>query len=200
MKQITDSLNDIAVAINPEVELPQSKLIVDSLDAITKAYGGTPTQSNLIVDKLDDIAQVATVGSSEPGTIIPAGTLRVEQNGDNIDVAEYAHLQVAVSSEIYTRKISLNTTGGNVAVKYVAADSPQGYLGFFSHSSGNYTECYVGIDGNGDYILYLYKHSNNFTLDESSTGCEILYSDAETNEIWVRILQEFARVVIKGVA
>lgn len=62
MKQITDKLNDIAKAIDESVELPTSDLIVDSLDAITKAFGGTPSESGLIVDKLDDIAKVATGG------------------------------------------------------------------------------------------------------------------------------------------
>ena len=62
MKQIVDKLNDIAKAIDENVEIPQSDLIIDSLDAITKALGGTPNDSNLIVDKLDDIAKVATGG------------------------------------------------------------------------------------------------------------------------------------------
>ncbi len=62
MKQIVDKLNDIAKAIDENVELPTSDLIVDSLDAITRAYGGTPNDSNLIVDKLEAIAGVAHSG------------------------------------------------------------------------------------------------------------------------------------------
>lgn len=55
MKQIVDKLNKIAKKIDESVEIPQTDLIIDSLDAITKAYGGTPNDSNLIVDKLEDI-------------------------------------------------------------------------------------------------------------------------------------------------
>ena len=66
MKQITDKLNKIAQAIDESVELPTTDLIIDSLDAITKAYGGTPNDSNLIVDKLEAIAGVAHGGDSIP--------------------------------------------------------------------------------------------------------------------------------------
>ena len=62
MKQIVDKLNKIAKAIDENVELPTTDLIIDSLDAITTAYGGTPNDSNLIVDKLEDIASVAHGG------------------------------------------------------------------------------------------------------------------------------------------
>lgn len=55
MKQIVDKLNKIAKKIDGSVEIPQTDLIIDSLDAITKAYGGTPNDSHLIVDKLEDI-------------------------------------------------------------------------------------------------------------------------------------------------
>ncbi len=65
MKQITDKLNKIAKAIDGNVELPTTDLIIDSLDAITKAYGGTPNDSTLIVDKLDDIAN--NIGSGGGG-------------------------------------------------------------------------------------------------------------------------------------
>lgn len=56
MKQIVDKLNKIAKAIDSDVTISNRKLIIDSLDSITKAFGGTPNNSKLIVDKLDDIA------------------------------------------------------------------------------------------------------------------------------------------------
>lgn len=56
MKQIVDKLNKIAKAIDSDVTISNRKLIIDSLDSITKAFGGTPNDSKLIVDKLEDIA------------------------------------------------------------------------------------------------------------------------------------------------
>ena len=64
MKQIVDKLNKIAKAVDESVTLPNRKLIIDSLDAITDAFGGTKTNSKLIVDKLDDIAKCIHGGVS----------------------------------------------------------------------------------------------------------------------------------------
>ena len=91
MKQIVDKLNKIAKKIDESVEIPQTDLIIDSLDAITKAYGGTPNDSNLIVDKLEDIAGVAHSG------ITPTGNIEITENGENINVAQYATATVNVS-------------------------------------------------------------------------------------------------------
>lgn len=89
MKQIVDKLNKIAKKIDESVEIPQTDLIIDSLDAITKAYGGTPNDSNLIVDKLEDIYN----------NISPAvsGNIEITENGENINVAPYATATVNVS-------------------------------------------------------------------------------------------------------
>lgn len=57
MKQIVDKLNKIAKAIDENTTIPKRKLIIDSLDAITKALQGTIVNSHLIVDKLDRIAK-----------------------------------------------------------------------------------------------------------------------------------------------
>ena len=62
MKQIVDQLNKIAKKIDENVDIPNTDIITDSLDAITTALGGTPNDSNLIVDKLEDIAGVAHGG------------------------------------------------------------------------------------------------------------------------------------------
>lgn len=93
MKQITDKLNKIAKAIDPSVEVPSTDLIIDSLDAITKAYGGTPTESNLIVDKLEDIADGLESGG---GGQKPTGTIEITENG-TYDVKQYASADVNVS-------------------------------------------------------------------------------------------------------
>lgn len=93
MKQIVDKLNKIAKKIDESVEIPQTDLIIDSLDAITKAYGGTPNDSNLIVDKLEDIAGVAHSG------ITPTGNIEITENtteGEPLDISQYATATVNV--------------------------------------------------------------------------------------------------------
>ena len=87
MKQIVDKLNKIAKKINENVELSDRDLIIDSLDAITKAYGGTPNDSNLIVDKLEAIAEVASGGTT------PTGNIEITSL-ESTDVAQYATAQV----------------------------------------------------------------------------------------------------------
>ena len=91
MKQIVDKLNKIALAIDENVEIPTTDLIIDSLDAITKAYGGTPNDSKLIVDKLEAISEVAHGGTT------PTGTITITENGEGIDVAQYRYADVSVS-------------------------------------------------------------------------------------------------------
>lgn len=91
MIQIVDKLNEIAKAIDESVELPDTGLITDSLDAITKAFGGTPTESGLIVDKLADIAGVAH------GGITPTGKITITENATDIDIRQYATADVSVS-------------------------------------------------------------------------------------------------------
>ena len=88
MKQIVDKLNKIAKKIDESVGIPQTDLIIDSLDAITKAYGGTPNDSNLIVDKLEDIYN--NISS------VPTGNIEITENGENINVAPYATATVNV--------------------------------------------------------------------------------------------------------
>lgn len=91
MKQIVDKLNNIAKAIDENVELPTTDLIIDSLDAITRAYGGTPSESNLIVDKLEDIEEVAH------GGITPTGNIAITENTvEPLDIAQYATATVNV--------------------------------------------------------------------------------------------------------
>lgn len=92
MKQIVDKLNKIAKKIDESVEIPQTDLIIDSLDAITKAYGGTPNDSNLIVDKLEDI-----YNNIEPA---PSGIIEITENtteGNLLNVSQYALASVNVA-------------------------------------------------------------------------------------------------------
>ena len=109
MKQIVDKLNKIAKKINENVELSDRDLIIDSLDSITKAYGGTPNDSNLIVDKLEDIYN----------NISPAvsGNIEITENGENINVAPYATATVNVSggSEL-ADFVVVNNTSSQITV------------------------------------------------------------------------------------
>ena len=87
-----DKLNKIAKKINENVELSDRDLIIDSLDSITKAYGGTPNDSTLIVDKLDDIYN--NIGSA------PSGNIEITENtaeGEPLDIAQYATATVNVA-------------------------------------------------------------------------------------------------------
>lgn len=126
MKQIVDKLNKIAKKINENVELSDRDLIIDSLDSITKAYGGTPNDSTLIVDKLDDIYN----------NIAPAvsGNIEITENGENINVAPYATATVNVSSterfellktvelgHIATTSTSAEFTGQNITIEEAIA-------------------------------------------------------------------------------
>ena len=87
MKQIVDKLNKIAKKINENVELSDRDLIIDSLDSITKAYGGTPNDSTLIVDKLDDIYN--NISSGGGGLSVYTCTLHCINNlSESVDFAD----------------------------------------------------------------------------------------------------------------
>ena len=97
MKQIVDKLNKIALAIDENVEVPTSDLIIDSLDAITTAYGGTPNDSKLIVDKLEAIASVAHGGTT------PTGNIAITENTvEPLDISQYATATVNVAGGLAT--------------------------------------------------------------------------------------------------
>ena len=126
MKQIVDKLNKIAKKINENVELSDRDLIIDSLDSITKAYGGTPNDSTLIVDKLDDI-----YNNIEPAV---SGNIEITENGENINVAPFATATVNVSSterfellktvelgHIATTSTSAEFTGQNITIEEAIA-------------------------------------------------------------------------------
>lgn len=118
MKQIVDKLNKIAQAIDESVELPTSDLIIDSLDAITTAYGGTPNDSKLIVDKLEDIAGVAHSG------ITPSGIIEITENtteGELLDISQYAAAAVNVPSSgvdfVIPEQTVTTLASGNVPIQ-----------------------------------------------------------------------------------
>lgn len=84
MKQIVDKLNKIAKKINENVELSDRDLIIDSLDSITKAYGGTPNDSTLIVDKLEDIYNNIGSGGGGGVEMLHCVATIVNNTGENL--------------------------------------------------------------------------------------------------------------------
>lgn len=188
MKQIVDKLNKIAKKIDESVEIPQTDLIIDSLDAITKAYGGTPNDSNLIVDKLEDIASVAHSG------ITPTGNIAITENtaeGVPLDIAQYATATVNVSGggdnylilpmtgvtwdgqapggALSTEPdLSFITDGAQVIMKLnVVAEDPEDNfsvvsLATYSHSVGPITEGFRGEAENNVLISLTHTYEGNF--------------------------------------
>ena len=141
MKQIVDKLNKIAKKINENVELSDRDLIIDSLDSITKAYGGTPNDSNLIVDKLEDIYN----------NISPAvsGNIEITENGENINVAPYATATVNVAGGNdfkYCEVTIVCTTAGRV--RGLTPTNPDGILNTdsFQVNNGDKIKCYYTLD------------------------------------------------------
>ena len=108
MKQIVDKLNKIAKAIDSDVTISNRKLIIDSLDSITKAFGGTPNDSKLIVDKLDDIANYVHGGGTYTETyqFIKGGTytatspnLFLEIGSDSTEIFPLTDVIINVNGE-----------------------------------------------------------------------------------------------------
>lgn len=109
MKQIVDKLNKIAKAIDSDVTISNRKLIIDSLDSITKAFGGTPNDSKLIVDKLEDIANYVHGGGgtyTETYQFIKGGTytatspnLTLEIGDNGTEIYPYSDVIVNVNGE-----------------------------------------------------------------------------------------------------
>lgn len=109
MKQIVDKLNKIAKAIDSDVTISNRKLIIDSLDSITKAYGGTPNNSKLIVDKLEDIANYVHGGGgtyTETYQFIKGGTytaaspnLFLEIGSDSTEIFPLTDVIINVNGE-----------------------------------------------------------------------------------------------------
>lgn len=114
MKQIVDKLNKIAKAIDSDVTISNRKLIIDSLDSITKAFGGTPNDSKLIVDKLDDIANYVHGG----GCNIPYCTVKIVNNSNEaIYMADLINPEFAVQFNVYDGEGHLDLeTAENIVV------------------------------------------------------------------------------------
>lgn len=176
MKQIVDKLNKIAKKIDESVEIPQTDLIIDSLDAITKAYGGTPNDSNLIVDKLDDIAGVAHSG------ITPSGNIEITENtaeGEPLDISQYATATVNVAGDSIPKcTVNLiNNSVNNIYLSYLLSEYKCIENNYFlanvpfapANDSENYTLMYV----NDEDFYYIAYNSENMTLT-NVVNCEVI--------------------------
>ena len=190
MKQIVDKLNKIAQAIDENVELPTSDLIIDSLDAITTAFGGTPNDSNLIVDKLEDIAGVAHGGTT------PTGTITITENtepGSPLDIAQYRYADVNVSGGgLELLKLTVTLVNSPESTTYIDQDNTNIFtLGYEVHDkmlslTSDYPAEYTLNPGESATIELLYDYNstehayigfpiahttatniNNLTLDSS---------------------------------
>ena len=119
MKQIVDKLNKIAKKINENVELSDRDLIIDSLDSITKAYGGTPNDSTLIVDKLDDIYNNIGSGGGDltSATFTENGTFKAE----DFEAVGWNEVTVNVAGGLVPIKSidNLNILSVNINEQYV---------------------------------------------------------------------------------
>lgn len=153
MKQIVDKLNKIAKKIDESVEIPQTDLIIDSLDAITKAYGGTPNDSNLIVDKLEDIYN--NISSA------PSGNIEITENteeGEPLDISQYATATVNVAggggSDVPMCKLTVLANGAGSVTAGTAENSVVIYDNLVEGSG-------VSISGDSVDVYSPYSYQNN---------------------------------------
>ena len=157
MKQIVDKLNDIAKAIDPNVTIPSTNLITDSLDAITKAYGGTPSDSDLIVDKLEDIAGVAHGGEGSAYIeLVPKGTITAEYDsevGFNIAI-----LPIEIPTGMIL-KVTIND------VEYIATYD-EGYGAYYEEGSFDFSEYPFAIFGD----TMVFENSGTYTVEILGAG------------------------------
>ena len=176
MKQIVDKLNKIAKKIDESVEIPQTDLIIDSLDAITKAYGGTPNDSNLIVDKLEDIAGVAHSG------ITPSGNIEITENtaeGEPLNIAQYATATVNVAGDSIPKcTVSItNNTDVHIYIEDIFGDTrciESGYILVNPASTPpNETTTYTLMYVKDEDFYYIGYNSENSTLT-NMVNCEVI--------------------------
>ena len=136
MKQIVDKLNKIAKAIDENVELSDRDLIIDSLDSITKAFGGTPNNSNLIVDKLDDIASVVHGGGGSAAkkvVIISEQTIQGElHEGEQMYTAD-VNLENELTSFPDTLNVVLDGTEYTAVIAEKSSEEAMYMVGGFQN-------------------------------------------------------------------
>lgn len=142
--------------------------IADAFNEITIAQGGTPNYSGTIASAIDALND-ALAGSDQPAetTIEGAvrllgqhiggsvsGTIEITENGEGIDVAQYAYADVNVSGgggDVSTATVTYTMTGGKDSLYVEAAVAEENGSGkcsypFFSSEeiSGSFTVLLFG--------------------------------------------------------
>lgn len=146
MKQIVDKLNKIAKSIDENARIPNRKLIIDSLDEITRSLNGRIVNSHLIVDKLDAIALAA----KDWGGDSPTGTITIEQNGMyNVAQYEYADVIVDAYPDYIIEPQNITLDGNKEAVIDTAFDL-------------NDLPTYIAVKINGETLIAYHKVANEF--------------------------------------
>lgn len=162
MKQIVDKLNKIAKKIDGSVEIPQTDLIIDSLDAITKAYGGTPNDSHLIVDKLEDIYNNISSGGSDltSATFTENGTF----NAEDFETAGWNEVTVNVSGGSTPRSFAMiNAFSLSTPIPLNTPIDISEHMGIIIPTSGGFSAT-ISVNG--------LSSSRHFTYDENSVSFE----------------------------
>ena len=136
MKQIVDKLNKIAKKIDENVDIPNTDLITDSLDAITTALGGTPNDSNLIVDKLEDIAGVAHGGGGGGVTNPVIEITLINNTGSTIT----PYLYINHENEVVSVRYAIENGETKVVDSIVIPESDTGPEGPYFYKASVYAE------------------------------------------------------------
>lgn len=168
MKQIVDKLNKIAKKIDENVDIPNTDLITDSLDAITTALGGTPNDSNLIVDKLEDIAGVAHGGGGGTEINNPILTINVDASGV---VGEIGSIPLIQFNDGTLQNIHSTVNGGSTYTFecYVLEDAYEGEESEYIW----YCNQYNSVLGTNKTLSVSNEVNVTVTLDQ---GDEIFYA------------------------
>ena len=160
MKQIVDKLNKIAKKINENVELSDKDLIIDSLDSITKAYGGTPNDSNLIVDKLDDIYNNIGSGGGGGGTNIPLCELTIVGTGSSPYQAADPQRSVYIKDGVLQRSASFSTETLKVYSPYALTGEEYNVVYFCNRSYASKSEALAAITNPVNVTPFAYEESD----------------------------------------
>jgi hypothetical protein len=164
--------------------------IAQAFNDITVAQGGTPSKGGTItgaIDALNDTlagsdqkpaqtieGAIRLLGAHIGGGVAPSGTIEITENGEGIDVAQYAYADVSVSGGggAQTTDVYLWNMTGNVVPSKVE------YVSGYSDGNPTYTELETeGITNElGDNTVYGIKVKDcpagrylNYTLPSGYT-------------------------------
>lgn len=164
--------------------------IAQAFNEITLAQGGTPSKGGTIagaIDALNDTlagsdqpsantieGAIRLLGSHIGGGVAPSGTIEITENGEGIDVAQYAYADVNVSGGsgyFSTATVKLQAAegyAGSLELACACITSDDGFPA--STNTDAYTE-----DASMEFTAILYKgkalaHPAGFGLNITTTG------------------------------